>query len=129
MQSKRPLKNMPRADHVFLVELALLGNFIEIEDPLFLRREHDQGSVISAEKEAKSPEELETLLAAWFDPSQGKKYPSTYIKMGWGYLYAAFATRMPLNEKVPCVGLALRWGMRHRYLLKRELGFVLRDLL
>ena len=129
MKSKRPLKNMPRADCVFLVELALLGNFIEIEDPLFLRREHDHGSVISAAKKANSPKELEILLAAWFDPSQGKKYPSTQIKMTWWFLFAAFTTRMSLKEKIPCVVLALRWGRNHRYILKKELGYVLRDLL
>ena len=51
--------NYPTADHVLLAELALLGEFRELTEPLFLRRLHEGTSVrANTTKEA---------LSRWFD--------------------------------------------------------------
>ena len=124
------IANMPRSDTLLLVELALRGAFIEVEKPLFLRREHDKGSVISAENEAKGNDvQLEKLLAAWFDPKRGNRFPATLTRLGFGYLKASLRTRMPIREWLACVSISLAWLRRHRRWLFRELKLVLKDRL
>jgi glycosyltransferase involved in cell wall biosynthesis len=54
--------NYPSADHVLIAELALAGDFVEISEPLFLRRLHE-GISVRANPTA-------TQLAAWFDPQR-----------------------------------------------------------
>lgn len=52
----------PSSDYVLLAELALLGEFWEIPEHLFLRRQHEGMSRRANEKTAD--------LAQWFDPTQ-----------------------------------------------------------
>jgi glycosyltransferase involved in cell wall biosynthesis len=122
------IANMPRSDHLLLVELALKGRFIEIEEPLFLRREHDHGSVISAEKAA-SGVEVEKLLAAWFDPRKDGKFPATVTRLGFGYLRGVLRTPMTPAEWLTCQWIALGWLKRHWRIIGGECKIVLRERL
>ena len=122
------IANMPRSDHLLLVELALKGRFLEIEEPLFLRREHDDGSVISAEKAATGTD-VEKLLAAWFDPSKGGRFPATATRLGLGYLRGALRTSMPAAEWLACQRIALGWLARHWRIIGGECKIVLREKL
>lgn len=120
------IANMPRSDHLLLVELALRGPFLELDQPLFLRREHDAGSVIAAEKAAKGAQ-VERLLAAWFDPTRGKRFPATTTRLGLGYLRAVLRTPMPARERLDCIGTVLGWMRRHWRVIGGECKIVARE--
>ena len=122
------IANMPRSDKLLLIELALRGPFIEIPQPLFLRREHDAGSVISAEK-AKSQVDVERRLAAWFDPRKGRWYPATNSRLGAGYLKAALRTPMTLRERAAVLRVLANWGRRNGRIIGGEIKILLRERL
>ena len=122
------IANMPRSDKLLLVELALKGPFIEIPEPLFLRREHDAGSVISAEK-AKTQVEVERRLAAWFDPAKGRWYPATNSRLGAGYLRAALCTPMTTGDRIGVLRVLAGWGRRNGRIIGGELKILLRERL
>lgn len=128
LQGTSLIANMPRSDHLLLVELALRGAFIELDAPLFLRREHDAGSVIAAERAA-SGAQVEKLLAAWFDPTKGKRFPATTTRLGLGYLRAVLRTPMPLREKAACLTTTLGWLRRHWRVIGGECKIVTRESL
>ena len=98
---RRPLRpqvcitNMPRADRVLLVGLAAAGDFAEIEEPLLHRREHPNGSVIAAERARTGPD-VERQLAAWFDPSRGRRFPATDTRCA--IAFAAATLRTPMSS-------------------------------
>jgi glycosyltransferase involved in cell wall biosynthesis len=121
------IANMPRSDDLLLVQLALLGPFVEIDDEVFLRREHEGGSVIAAERVARGPE-LERLLAAWFDPNRKAVFPATFTKLGFGYLKAVMWTPMVFRERLACLKYVLGWIFRHKKLIVREILLVATDI-
>lgn len=120
------IANMPRSDQLLLVELALLGSFAEIEAPLFLRREHDDGSVIAAERAATGPE-LERRLAAWFDPKRGKRFPATTTRLGLGYCRAAMTSPLPPREKARAMARIGGWWRRHARIIGGEVKILARE--
>ena len=122
------IANMPRSDKLLLVELALLGTFIEVPEPLFLRREHDAGSVISAET-AKSRVEVERRLAAWFDPRKGRWYPATNCRLGAGYLRAALRTPMAAGDRAEVLRVLAGWWRRNGRIIGGEIKILLRERL
>ena len=54
------------SDQTLLFELAFAGTFHEIAEPLFIRRMHDQTSMVKDT----SPQ----AQARWFDPNHGRRY-------------------------------------------------------
>jgi len=62
LRRTRLLGNFPSADHVLMAELALVGEFRELPEPLFLRRIHE-GISIQANTSAET-------LTHWFDPQR-----------------------------------------------------------
>jgi glycosyltransferase involved in cell wall biosynthesis len=88
------------SDKVLLVELALLGDYIEVRRHHFLRRIHDESSLAAnATKEE---------VAAWFDPTQGKKFPMPRNQLFRGYLTAIMRTPMAMGEKLRCYRVLAR---------------------
>jgi len=120
------IANMPRSDNLLLVELALLGGFAELEGELYLRREHDEGSVIAAEKAARGAD-IERQLAQWFDPKKGKKFPATVTRLGLGYLRAVLRTPMPVEERARCLSLVAGWLARHGRIIGGEAKIVVKE--
>lgn len=120
------IANMPRSDNLLLVELALLGSFAEVSADLFLRRSHAGGSVIAAERATRGPE-IERLLAAWFDPRRGKRFPATTTRLGLGYMRAILRTPMTAGEKLKCMVIATGWIARRSRIIGGEVKIVLRD--
>lgn len=106
------IANFPRSDNLLLFELAVLGRFVKIQEPLFLRREHDAGSVIAAEKRHKNLADIEKQLANWFDPKEGHVLPPTTTKLWLGYLNATL--RLPWSEqgRLDSLLVAMRWGWK-----------------
>lgn len=126
MEKTSLIANTPRSDTLLLVEMALMGHFVEVDDVLFLRRCHDEGSVISAEKVAKGPE-LERLLAAWFDPTRKGKFPATTIKLGMGYLRAAATKPKSLSQRFKSTMIVLGWMSRRKGQIVREILTLLHE--
>lgn len=62
LRRTRLLGSFPSADHVLMAELALVGEFRELPEPLFLRRIHE-GMSLRANQSAES-------LTHWFDPER-----------------------------------------------------------
>lgn len=123
------IANFPRSDTLLLVELALQGRFLEIERPLFLRREHEDGSVILAERTASRSHDVERLLAAWYDPRKGKVHPRTISRLGLGYIRAVMRTPMPMGEKLACSRIAAGWVARRWRVIGREYQLSIKDRL
>lgn len=122
------IANMPRSDKLLLVELALHGPFLELSEPLFLRREHDEGSVIAAEA-ASSAGELERQLASWFDPQRGKWFPATNSRLGAGYFRAALGTPMPLSERLAALRVIAGWCRRNVRIIGGEMKTIILERL
>lgn len=120
------IANMPRSDTVLLVQLALKGGFIEVEQDLFLRRQHDNSSVAEAEK-ATDGLERERLLAAWYDPTRGKRFPATVTRLGLGYLQAVRRAPIPLDEKIRALRVVAGWIAGNGQIIGGEIKIVIRE--
>lgn len=123
------IANFPRSDMLLLVELALLGSFVELPDELFFRRVHGEGSVIRAERVARNGEEIERLLAEWFDPRRGKRHPATHLRLGMGYLKAAMRTHLPISMRLRVLAIIGLTLFRQRRTLLGEVRLVGKDLM
>lgn len=120
------IANFPRSDTLLIVELALWGRWINIDAPHFLRREHDQGSVISAEKAATGLER-ERLLAEWFDPSRKGRFPATRTRLAIGYLAATMKPPMPLRTRIKCIRIALGWFWHNARFIRGEVRILAKE--
>jgi glycosyltransferase involved in cell wall biosynthesis len=102
------------SDIVLLAELAMRGEFFEIEERLFFRRDHPDTSVrLHRSKEDRT---------AWFDPSKAGRKPA--LMWRWLYEYAKAVGRVPMSmsDKSRCYALIARWARVHHRALRREFG-------
>lgn len=107
--------NYPAADHVLLAELALVGEFREIGEPLFLRRLHEATSVrANPTKEARS---------RWFD-TQRKPVRHPGLMLFRQYLGGIRGAQLSPRERILAYAVFLRaWAKprtRLRALLDRS---------
>lgn len=84
------------SDKVCLVELALRGGWVEVPQPHFRRRVHDQSSLYANATSAD--------LARWFDPKAGQGYPAPRTTLFKGYLEAWRRAPLGLVERLRCLG-------------------------
>lgn len=101
------------SDSVLLGELALLGQFYEVPEPLFNRRDHSQTSVRS------HPSAYDR--AAWFDPKNRGKISSPQWRLFFEFLKSIARSRISMVEKVHCYMLMGRWLGWYRPRLQQEL--------
>jgi glycosyltransferase involved in cell wall biosynthesis len=101
MRKTRLHGSYPMADHVFLAELAMLGVFVEIPEPLMRIRRHP-GRTFTANK---SPHSLREI----FTPGQGHKYWFLTLKkqMELELISATVALPLPLGEKIVCTAASV----------------------
>jgi glycosyltransferase involved in cell wall biosynthesis len=101
----------PTADMILLAELALRGEFFEVAQPLFLRRDHPA----RPRRAYRTPAEF----AAWFDP--GSSGPIRFLR--WtrfvNHLRAIARAPIGLDQKLRCVSFMVgrplrRWGLLPR---------------
>ena len=119
--------NYAASDRVLLGELALLGQFYEVPEYLFLRRGHPQRSMAANVTDSE--------IAAWFDPAMSRKIFLPRWRRFFEYLSAIKRTPLSWSERALCymqvgrfVLLPKRWGRIGEDLLKAaKLG--LRSLL
>jgi len=105
------LGNYRASDKVLLAELSVYGQFCEIPDRLFFRREHPEAS--SSNKSLEDQQEF-------FDPeTKGRIFMAS-----WRHLFEhlAIVRRAPLtsSKKVRLTLIVLRYGIRRRHRLMKE---------
>lgn len=101
---------VPSADRIWLAELLMHGPFIEVEEPLFLHREHEARSVHAAGRGHAS--------MAWWDPSEMKTFAFPYWRMLRNLRRAV--KRSPLNtrDRIRVHGLVFKWATVNKHYLK-----------
>ncbi|MEM9036859.1 MAG: glycosyltransferase family A protein [Actinomycetota bacterium] len=96
LQSTGLIRPYVSSDVSLLAELALLGEFWEIEDPLFLRRVHhhsSRGGHLSL-----------TEVARWFDPNaSGPRFLHPRTRLFFHVLSVVWRSPSPLGERIACV--------------------------
>lgn len=98
------------SDIILFAELALLGEFYEIPEYLFFRRQHPQMS-----RQANPTDEE---LAVWYDPANKGKLQLPIWRLLFEHLLAIGRTQLSWSEKIFCY-LQLRTFLRWK---RRELG-------
>lgn len=92
------------SDKVFLAEMALLGKFYHVTQPLFMKRCH---SKMSAQMTAEE-------RLAFMDTTAPKAFP--YLELFKGYTRAALRTgTLDISERMQCVASVARKTFRARY--------------
>jgi len=89
------------SDMVLLAELALLGKFYEIKEPLFLRRIHMQMSTAANLN-------YEQRLT-WFNSSEKRKFIFRTWRLFFELLASINRVQMNINEKIFCYTEMLKW--------------------
>jgi len=95
------------SDIILLAELALLGEFYEIPEYLFFRREHPQMSL----RANPTPEKI----AVWFDPANRGKLQLPMWRLLREHCLAIGQTKLSWSEKISCylqLRTFLRWKRR-----------------
>jgi glycosyltransferase involved in cell wall biosynthesis len=96
------IRNYDASDLVLMAELALLGGFDRVDEPLFRLRIHEATSGVA---NASAHE-----LANWYDPNHDDHhYPLDRTSVLMGYLGAVATSRLAFHEKVAGIGLVARW--------------------
>ncbi len=104
--------NYPASDMILLSELALHGNFHEVPEPLFQRRDHPETSmranVTSGDR------------AAWFDPEKADRLQFTHWR--WAIEYHRAIRRAGAGHGLRCYSYLGKWMRWNRDRLAREAG-------
>jgi len=98
------------SDIILFAELAMLGEFYEIPEYLFFRRDHP--------KMSRRANPTDEALAVWYDPKNRGKLQLPMSRMLWEHLVAIRRTKLSWYEKISCY-LQLRTFLRWK---RRELG-------
>lgn len=109
------VENYMSADKVLIGELALLGEFYEIPQYLFLRRVHPKKSTV-----ANATDEERTT---WFDPAAKGKILTPRTKRLIGFLRVIRRSRLSWSEQVACYLEVLRF-----YLSSKRISGAVRDI-
>ena len=100
------------SDKVALVELALLGDFIEVPEYLFLRRIHAATS-LNASTSARD-------VARWFDRRARHWFVAPRSRLFVEYARSVMRADIPFREKLNCTGLVMRMLKRDWRILGGE---------
>jgi glycosyltransferase involved in cell wall biosynthesis len=108
------------ADYVLLAELALAGEFWQVSEPLFSRREHP-GASRRANRTA-------AAYAEFYNPGSGRsatgeeRYMREFTRVGWEMFKSINSAVLPLPERMACSAVLVReWGWRHGARMLSEL--------
>jgi len=104
--------NYPASDMILLSELALHGNFHEVPEPLFQRRDHPETSIRA---NATSGE-----VAAWFDPEKADR--RQFMHWRWAIEYHRAIRRAGADDGLRCYSYLGKWMRWNRDRLAREVG-------
>ena len=111
----RLLGTFPSADYVMMAEFAMFGEFWEIPEFLFFRREH----AAMSRKASPSP----TEAAEWFAPGSGKNATGReFWPLFAEHLRAIHEAKLGRVEKAKCYATLLDvWARRYRHSMASEI--------
>lgn len=117
------MPSAPSADRVFLAELVMHGPFIELEERLFLHREHPGRSVYTAGRGHAS--------MAWWDPSMLKRVSFPYWRTFRSLAGAIRRSPLQGDDRREAYRLMLKWTTENKHLMKLvyDLAIPLRGLI
>ena len=105
LRQTRLTGSFPSADLVLLAELALLGEFRVVREPLFFRRDHEDRS--------RQADLTELELAQWFDP-KAEQPVNEFRNVFFEYLRGILHSPLPATEKWRCLTTAFSaWSRRY----------------
>ena len=111
---KTPLiQNYVASDMILLGELALLGEFCEISEYLFFRRDHRQTSVHA------NPTYYERTL--WFDPQKKGKIFLPSCRWFCEYIISICRVQLSLHDRIMCLLEMVKWVRWYRRRMKEDL--------
>ena len=84
------------ADFIVLAELALIGEFVEIYEHLFVKRFHRQMS--------REANRTDTEWAEWFEPGGGRRVQAEYWTLFFQHLVSIHRAELAGAEKARCYG-------------------------
>lgn len=101
LRRTRGFANYADCDRVLIAEIGLEGRIVELEEPLFVHREHRKRSVWQfTSRQTRS---------AWFDPAMAGHPTFPYTKQFRGYLGAIRRAPLSTVERLQCAGVMARW--------------------
>jgi Glycosyl transferase family 2 len=111
LEQTRLLDTFPTSDYVLLAELALLGEFWEIPEPLFFRREHAE---MSRRANPTAAQFAELFLPGSGTSSSGEeKYIREFWRLFGEILRSIGRAPLPVAERAQCEAVFVReWGWR-----------------
>lgn len=119
LERTRLMDTFLTADYVLLAELALEGEFWEVPEPLFFRREHPDAS-----RAERTPAEY----AEFYNPGSGttaageEQYIREFTRVFGEMLRSVNAAELPVRERLACNAVLVReWGWRHGARMLAEL--------
>jgi glycosyltransferase involved in cell wall biosynthesis len=122
LRRTRLLGDYPSADYVLLAELALLGEFAELPERLFLRRIHPQMSRLQNPDPASA--------ARWFRPDTQARFRAESSRLCLEHLVAISHAPLGVAERLRCIGTFARvGGRRYAHHVLREAGEVIANVL
>jgi glycosyltransferase involved in cell wall biosynthesis len=106
MNQTRGIQPFQSSDAALLVELALLGDFVEIPEPLYLKRLHDDTSM-RANHTAED-------FAEWFDPRNAGRPPLPRAHLLQSYVTSVLRAPLTPGERARCLTEVGGWFTRER---------------
>lgn len=104
------MDSVPSADRVWLTELLMYGPFVEIDEPLFLHREHPLRSVHTAGRGHAS--------MAWWDPSKMKRFSFPYWRMFGSLARAIRSSPLRGADRREAYSLMFKWTRENMHAMK-----------
>ncbi len=96
----------PLADAVVLAELSMRGRFVQVPEPLFLRRYHDERSIVAG------PSFVEQL--SWYDPARRARAAFPQARVSRELLLAVQRAPLSTKDRAACAATVLRrWTLPH----------------
>lgn len=106
LRRTRGIGRYPSADVVLLAELALRGRFLQVREPLFLRRYHDERSIVAG------PSFHEQVT--WYDPGLRPRFVLPQARLVRELLTAVRTAPLMPRDRAAAVGAVLRrWALPH----------------
>jgi glycosyltransferase involved in cell wall biosynthesis len=111
-------RNYTGSDRVLLCDLALRGRFVQLDEPLFFKRNHEKNVYFDWRERM-----------AWYEPA---REPGRIAFPNWIELYWLTHTALTVPERITtrliCVGWVLEWSARRSLSLGRDVYEGLRTL-
>jgi len=97
------IRSHPASDLVLMLELALLGGLVEVDERLFFVRLHESSSLRANQSAAD--------VARWYDPRSGDRYPLRWTRVLTGYVSAVLSSSLARRQKAGGLLFITRWLM------------------